>query len=387
MLRRGTKRTLDQLVAEPSFRLRNQGDTIFGDATGYRSRVLSAQGALTPAGQYAQDEHGVAFPRQGIDPTRRTVWRGNSEFAVTQDGREIRLRTGRGELTARGKTYYTQPELVIEVPARQVGVGRLGEFSINTTRIYSEAETPDIGVLFRRDDNGTNTDSNPGFKSVKDALLAQFHANQDILAQESDMIWYLRDGSWIFRVRRRMENNLQVFRIPMNNAAPLKFEFMTRLRNMLPEALHPGNLCVVKQLTVLLQESAETISQTFDFLFPPFAAIPPYDGTGWRDTGIHGDLLKSFCEHRGIGLYLFFGNWKVHASESTCEKTITCFQWDGHSYMAQNSQYYAAGNVVEIRRETPARVRMERDLPIRKSVDFEPWGGVVRPGIFSPTTS
>ena len=116
-------------------------------------------------------------------------------------------------------------------------------------------------------------------------------------------------------------------------------------------------------------------------LFPLFRDDPPYNGLGWRDTGSHSDLLKAFCESRGISLYLFFGNWKVHASEGTSGKTLTCFQWDGHSYFAQNSHYYAAGHVVEIRRE-PARVRMERDLPIRKSVDFEPWGGIVREGVF-----
>ena len=156
---------------------------------------------------------------------------------------------------------------------------------------------------------------------------------------------------------------------------------MTRLKNMLPEALHAGKQCVVKQLTILLQESADTIERTFDSLFPLFRDDPPYNGLGWRDTGIHGDLLKAFCESRGISLYLFFGNWKVHASEGTSGKSLTCFQWDGHSYFAQNSHYSAAGHVVEIRRE-PARVRMERDLPIRKSVDFEPWGGIVCEGVF-----
>ena len=128
-MNRGTKRTLEQLVAEPSFRLRTAGDTIFGEATGYRAKRLSEHGALTAAGQYVQDEHGVVFPRQGIDPTRRTVCRGNSEYATTLDGREIRLRDGRGQLTKRGKTFYTDAEIVVEVPATQVGVGRLGEFS------------------------------------------------------------------------------------------------------------------------------------------------------------------------------------------------------------------------------------------------------------------
>ena len=141
------------------------------------------------------------------------------------------------------------------------------------------------------------------------------------------MVWWYRDGGiWIFRVRRRMVDDLQVFRIPMNHESPLRYEFMTRLKNMLPEALHAGKQCVVKQLTILLQESAETIERSFDSLFPLFRDDPPYNGLGWRDTGIHGDLLKAFCESRGISLYLFFGNWKVHASEGTSGKSLTCFQ-------------------------------------------------------------
>jgi len=183
-------------------------------------------------------------------------------------------------------------------------------------------------------------------------------------------VWVYREAGWVFRVRRRMANDLQVFRIPMLHEAPLSYEFLTRLKNMLPEALHPGKMCVVTQLSILLQESAETISQSFDSLFPRFRADPPYNGNGWRELGIHADLLKAFCEHRGIGLYLFFGNWKVFASETTSGKTLTCFIWDSHCYFAQNSQYYGGGSVVEIRRES-ARVRMERNLPIRNRVDFE----------------
>ena len=128
MLSQGVKRKLSELVAEPSFRLRQSGDSIFGEATGKRPRRLSLRGQLNPAGQFLQDDKGVVFPRQGIDFTRRTVFRGNSEFARTVSGAEIRLRTPSGELTARGKEYYTDPEITVEVPAFQNGLGRLGAF-------------------------------------------------------------------------------------------------------------------------------------------------------------------------------------------------------------------------------------------------------------------
>ena len=45
---------------------------------------------------------------------------------MTQDGRQVKLRNAQGELTARGKQVYTQPEITVEVPVIQVGTGKLG---------------------------------------------------------------------------------------------------------------------------------------------------------------------------------------------------------------------------------------------------------------------
>ena len=70
----GTKRKLNQLVAEPSFSLRTAGDSIYGDATGYRAKRLATRGQLTSAGQYLQDEKGVSFPRMQVDNTQRAFF-------------------------------------------------------------------------------------------------------------------------------------------------------------------------------------------------------------------------------------------------------------------------------------------------------------------------
>ena len=158
----GTKRKLNQLVAEPSFTLRTAGDSIYGDATGHRAKRLAIRGQLTPAGSYLQDEKGVSFPRMAVDNTQRTFFRGNSEYAMTQDGRQVKLRNAQGELTERGKQVYTQAEITVEVPAIQVGAGKLGKFELETTRVYTEAEYPEIGDMFRRHDDGTNTAANMG---------------------------------------------------------------------------------------------------------------------------------------------------------------------------------------------------------------------------------
>ena len=188
------KTRLDNMVREGSFRLMTRGDTTFGAAEGYRKRRLMFQGQLTPAGQYLQAERGVPFPRSAIDRTQRTIFRGNSEFAITQDNREVRVRNARGQLTKRGEQLYSNPEITVEVPAWQNGVGRLGEFSLKTTRVYTENEHPHIGEWFRAYDNGRNDIENPGFLNVKRRSRALFEQNNDLLAQESDMVWWYREG-------------------------------------------------------------------------------------------------------------------------------------------------------------------------------------------------
>ena len=83
------KRNLEAFARDPSFKLRTQGDTVFGDVTGKRSRTLMTRGDLTEQGKYLQDELGVVFPRRGIDQTQRTYFRGRTEYTTTQDGREL----------------------------------------------------------------------------------------------------------------------------------------------------------------------------------------------------------------------------------------------------------------------------------------------------------
>ena len=106
-------------------------------------------------------------------------------------------------------------------------------------------------------------------------------------------------------MRRKVGNELQVSRIPMSHSTPLKYEFMTKLQNMLPEALEIGEQCVIRQLVILLNDSEDNLRRDFDQVFGPFGQCPPYNGADWRDVGIHCDLLIAFAELRGIELYIF----------------------------------------------------------------------------------
>ncbi len=53
-------------------------------------------------------------------------FRGNTEYAQTNTGRNVQLRDSKG-LTARGEQFYRDPEITIEVPATQTGRNREGD--------------------------------------------------------------------------------------------------------------------------------------------------------------------------------------------------------------------------------------------------------------------
>ena len=135
------------------------------------------------------------------------------------------------------------------------------------------------------------------------------------------MIWIFREGGvFIFRIRRRLQNELTVFRIPMRHALPLRYEFMTKLRNMLPEALSPGGDCVIRQLHILLKDTAVNISKDFDQCFKCFVTNPPYDGRDWRDVGVSTDVMVAFAELRQITLSIFL---VIRRSDTCKEETYT----------------------------------------------------------------
>ena len=119
MLTRKVQRNLDSMLQDPNFRLVAKGDSFFATAEGHRPRRVMFQGDLTPAGQYLSDnsEHGwnLQLPADRVDPNS-TEFRGNSEWAVTQSGKRVKLRTPQG-LTKRGEQVYERPELTVEVPA------------------------------------------------------------------------------------------------------------------------------------------------------------------------------------------------------------------------------------------------------------------------------
>ena len=79
------------------------------------------------------------------------------------------------------------------------------------------------------------------------------------MLQESAQVWrYDRGRDFLFRIRRIVDNELQVDKIPMRHQQPLRYDWL-HLPGMLPEALEVGGNCVVNQVAVLLKEQPKQI--------------------------------------------------------------------------------------------------------------------------------
>ena len=183
MLTRKAQNSLDTMMQDPNFRVTGKGDTFFATAPGHRAKRVMFRGDVTPAGQWMRDQRGLHLSADGVDTTARTEFRGNSEWATTMAGKRVRLRGPQG-LTARGHQVYQRPEITVHVPATQEGTNKVGDtYEIETTKVYTENEFPEMGELFR---SGANEQE--GMKRVVDFFKAQFEDN-DFMHEESAQVW------------------------------------------------------------------------------------------------------------------------------------------------------------------------------------------------------
>ena len=92
MLSRRVRENLDAMMQAPGFRIERTGDTFFATAPGFRKKRLMHQGAVaTPVGQWMRDMRMVPLQPDRVDPTRPSEFRGNSEYAMTQSGKRVKL--------------------------------------------------------------------------------------------------------------------------------------------------------------------------------------------------------------------------------------------------------------------------------------------------------
>ena len=72
------------------------------------------------------------------------------------------------------------------------------------------------------------------------------------MLEESAQIWRYDAGrDFVFRIRRRVDNELQVQRLAMRHEQPLRYDWL-HTTGMLPEALEIGGKCVTRQVAALL---------------------------------------------------------------------------------------------------------------------------------------
>ena len=93
--------------------------------------------------------------------------------------------------------------------------------------------------------------------------VTQFFKDQfeedDFMLEESAQVWrYDKGRDFLFRIRRMVDNELQVDKIPMRHEQPLRYDWL-HITGMLPEALEVSGNCVVNQVAVLLKEPREQV--------------------------------------------------------------------------------------------------------------------------------
>ncbi len=79
------------------------------------------------------------------------------------------------------------------------------------------------------------------------------------MLEESAQIWrYDRGREFLFRIRRLVNDELKVDKIPMPHEEPLRYDWL-HISGLLPEELDVGGNCVVNQVVVLLNQDPQRV--------------------------------------------------------------------------------------------------------------------------------
>ena len=254
------------------------GDTLWAEAPNQKRVKVSVSGQLTKQGEYLTAQHGIVLPRQDLRP-QETYFRGNTEYGKLASGEEVKLRDAKGNLTARGKQYYNQEEIIVLAPAIQSGTNRSTgkDFEIKTQITLTEDRLPEIGQVFRRAGGSVQQRAAIVVNYLKSSL-----AEKQLLLQVSEQEWkYDSSGSFTVRTKSRVGNDLQVIDIPLRHEFPLRYDFMLHHSKLLPESFDRGGQCMVRQIAKVTKLCPGVIEQTFDNMFSFFAtSLPLADETG-----------------------------------------------------------------------------------------------------------
>ena len=374
MLSQRVKNNLDAMMQAPGFQVTRSGDTFFATAPGFRKKKLMSQGAVTtPIGQWMRDMRMIPLQPDRVDTTRPTEFRGNSEYALTQSGKRVKLRDTRG-LAQRGLQVYQTPELTVEVPATQEGVNASGEqYEIETVKVYTEVEFPEMGELFRQQPT-----QEQGMRAVVNLFKSKFEEN-DFMMEESLQIWrYASDRDFVFRIRRRVDNELQVQRLAMRHEQPLRYDWL-HTPGMLPEALEIGGKCVTRQVAALLG-FPKRIAADLQASWEKFKDAAPFHGQHFETVGVTTEMMEDFAERRGINLIVMHGNRKVVHTFGGSDQFLAYICWDNHAYFVKCARPFTQKPVDTAPVGMELRVQMDRD--VKAPTEWQFWDGEIKPGCF-----
>ena len=220
--------------------------------------------------------------------------------------------------------------------------------------MYTEAEFPEMGELFRR-----FATREEGMRAVVDLFKAKFEEN-DFMLEESAQIWRYDPGrDFVFRIRRLVDNEMRVERLAMRHEQPLRYDWL-HTTGMLPEALAPGQDCVTRQVALLLGESPKRIAEGLQVSWEKYKDAPPFHGQHFETTGVTTEMMRDFAERRGISLIVMHGNRKICHDVGGSDQFLAYVSWDSHAYFLRSARAFVHRPIHADRHDQEFRVQMDR---------------------------
>ena len=303
--------------------------------------VLADHRGLSKYGEAYYEETGHEAPDMAMDLNQTPTRQGDSEFARDRQGKLLMLRTlrpdGAFKYTRAGLHFYSkrQVEYVAHVPVIVEGSRRNGLDYVHKTKL--PVSMLGIGRIFAQ----AGLTQAQRMARVRSFVLQSLdirsdHGRMILLEISGEVYYYDRNGEWTIDelVTEPTEHGPQVnYRERIVMAGPVaNAVFVPFADQVVDEAweAHPDNLCVVRQLSVLLERSREDLCDEFDRLLD----------RNWREDGITTDELLYFCKDQALPYYCIVRSrlQKAWTPDEPKGRAIAFCAFGGHCYMYKSAR-------------------------------------------------
>ena len=268
-------------------------------------------GSLTPAGQYYYEQTGQQRPDARFDRNQALIHRGTGDYIRTRRGEQLVRRLmpdGTMRLTALGRTFFRHrhTEYVVHMPVIIRGTRANGR--AYERRDYLPVESLGLGQIL--ESQGLTHER--AAARVRSKVLRQLdgptRGGMTVVQEISGEVFYAdRDGEWLISAMGTTVNEQghattrTELRQPLSEGDPLRglraaASFLPHSDQIMDEAFedHDDNLCVPRQLAILLGWTLQRACDSFDDLLGP----------EWRNVGVCPQEIEPFFLQHGHPYFL-----------------------------------------------------------------------------------